>query len=342
MRLKDLFRCRLEEADATGEVPVLHHDIAIAIEEDAVGGAEDAFGDIGGLDVVGRPLLLVGVVAEDGDDLVVLVENDDAGLELGDGNLVAADRDSAGTAQVFSQDLEEFTLEVEVTETAVFAVADEEFFDSVAIVDGETVAGLGLALVLAETGEGFQQFAGGIELEDARATVAVSGEDRAIGTDGDGGGVPSAVRSTDGEQNLACEIELDQAVMRELRSINDFDAILFAQGHAVDTGEFFATEGLEALTGLVEDENADAFRVGRDVVQAGFVLGDRAMQGTELLDPFGQLGPAGNGGEEQAILAGGHRADSNSGSLARSKRRGAVIMSEHRQGKDGAETKDGE
>src|SRR5690606_29081730 len=103
LRLLCRIRARLdpvESRQASGLVPVHHVDVAGRIEGDAVRRSEDAFLPVVGGDAEIRPLLLLGIVAEISHLLVVLVEDRDARLELGDDDAVAVEADGAGTAEV--------------------------------------------------------------------------------------------------------------------------------------------------------------------------------------------------------------------------------------------------
>ena len=105
-------------------------------------GGGDAFAPFVGGDSVGVEFLRVVVCAEAFEDFAFLVEDADAAGELGHGGEVSVEIDGAGLEDAGGVDGEEFTVEVEVDEAVVGAVADEDAGGFVAVVEGELVGGL--------------------------------------------------------------------------------------------------------------------------------------------------------------------------------------------------------
>src|SRR5687768_3796168 len=86
---RDAIRGAELDDPAVGD-PLGDVDVAGAVPGGAVGGDEDAGLALLGRDSVLAALLRVGVVAEDGNDLVVLVEDAHAPVEAGEEQLAAA------------------------------------------------------------------------------------------------------------------------------------------------------------------------------------------------------------------------------------------------------------
>src|SRR5437763_2273433 len=81
-----------ELADPSGFVPVFDVEIRIFVERHAVRGVEDARLPVRHRDVEVGPLLLISIVADDGDDSVVLVEDRDARFQFRHRHVLAVKR----------------------------------------------------------------------------------------------------------------------------------------------------------------------------------------------------------------------------------------------------------
>ena len=75
--------------DPAGDVPILHVEVAVFVPVRAVRAAEDSFFPLVLRNVVVLSQLRIGVVAQHGNDRVVLVENHHAAMQIGHGNIIS-------------------------------------------------------------------------------------------------------------------------------------------------------------------------------------------------------------------------------------------------------------
>jgi len=169
-----------EFGDAAGLVPVRDVDVGLLVDVASVGGAEECWGDVAGLQVVVCPLLMVGIVAEESYGGIVAIEDGDAAFKFRDDGVVAMEAYLAWAAQMLGDGADESSIEVEVAEAAVFAVAYEEQRLVVAGVEGEAVAAVEKAFGCAFTAIAGEVGALPAEAEDAGVAVSVGDEDAAI------------------------------------------------------------------------------------------------------------------------------------------------------------------
>lgn len=89
-----------ELGDAACLIPVLDVKIGVGVVAESMGSGEYAFGNVCWERFEFRPLILVGIVAEEGYRGSGFVDNGDAALEFGDGHEFAVEADCAGAAEV--------------------------------------------------------------------------------------------------------------------------------------------------------------------------------------------------------------------------------------------------
>ena len=161
-------------------VPLGGDNVAVFVEGDTVRRSSDAFAPGFGFDSVGIEFLRVVVGAEHFDDFTFFIEDAHAAGELGDGDEIAVEIDSAGMRDVFREDADDRAIEIEVDEAVVGAVADQHAGWLVAVIKGELVSGFEIPWLGFACGGGFE-FTILIEDEDAVGGIAIDEPDIAIG-----------------------------------------------------------------------------------------------------------------------------------------------------------------
>src|SRR5262249_35661408 len=157
--------------------------------------------------------------------------------------VVGAERQGGGPAKPGGRDVDELPVEIEMDEPAVLAIADEEERLARAVVDGEPVAGLDLAVLLARARQALHVLALGVEFVDERGAVAVGDEERAVGRGDDGRRVVvvrGLVRArfhgnAEGPDGRAVEAELESLVSREVSRVEELLALLLDEEERVAT-----------------------------------------------------------------------------------------------------------
>ena len=187
-------------------------------------------------------------------------------------------------------------LEVVVLEASIFAVGHEKAWLAETVVDRDAVAGLGVVFVFAFAAEGFEQLALGAENVDEVGAVADSGIDAAIGSDRDGGeafesaGNGLGVGVFDFEDDLAFEVELDDALAFVVGPVEVFLSLFFADRQRVGADAVEADAFDELAIGSQNDDAA--IRLGGNVDLARLVDGYAAVSGTDRV-AVGELSPVG-------------------------------------------------
>ena len=267
-----------------------------------MGGVEDAVFPVLGGDVVIGAFFFVGVVAEGGYEFIFAVEDGDAACEFSDGDVVAVEGDGAGAAEIFGDDGDEIAVEIEVLEAFIFAIADEEEGLFAAGVEGDAVAGLELAWLIAFATEAFDVLLIFIELVDPVLAVAVGDVDIAARCDGDSGGVVLACvfvlagfhGDAYGPDLGAVEFKFDDAGVVVECAVDELFAIFFAQADSVDADEFFSAYGFDHFAVGAVDEEGVIAGVHAEIDLALFIDDDAAVGGAEVLSARGHLAPVGN------------------------------------------------
>lgn len=81
---------------ASGDVPILNVEVSIFIPEGSVCAAESTFDPLILGDIVVSTFCWIWVVAEDGDDGVAFIEDDESAIEVGYGDEITLDCDGGG------------------------------------------------------------------------------------------------------------------------------------------------------------------------------------------------------------------------------------------------------
>ena len=160
----------------------------------SMSGAEEEWGDFAGLEFVVGPLCALRIVTEEGDGDIVLVEDRDSAFQLGDDGVVPVKTYLAWAAQMLSDSANEFSVEVEMTEAAIFAVAHQEQRLVIAHIDSESMVAIEQAFRVALAGITRFVVAVFVEPEKPRVTVTIGDEDGAV-RGGHRGSQPPFIRS---------------------------------------------------------------------------------------------------------------------------------------------------
>ena len=105
-------------------IPIRHVNIRLAVDIAPMRGTENACGNIVGTELVIRPLALLRVVAEKRYRHIVLVEDRNPALQLGDDGVVPMKTNLARTPQMLRDVANELAVKVKVAEAKVFPIAD--------------------------------------------------------------------------------------------------------------------------------------------------------------------------------------------------------------------------
>lgn len=230
-------------------------------------GIEYSVFPIGGGDIVISSLLGVGVVAQGRNELIFAVENGNAAFQFGDGNVIAQDRDRTRQLQILGNDGDEISVEIEMLETAVGAIADQQQRFLAALIERDAMTGREFSGFLAWPAEAFDVLLVFIELVNPVLPIAINDVDIAIGADGDSGGMVLAFvfvlagfhGYTDGPDLGAVEFQFDDAGVIVECAVDELFAIFFVEADAVDADEFFSTYGFDHFAvGAVDEEGVVA------------------------------------------------------------------------------------
>ena len=271
--------------DAAGNIPVLDIEIAILVPGRAVGAAENSLNPILLGDVVVSALGGIGVVAKNRHDGVVLVEDDKATLEIGNGNIIALNHRGGGHSQTGDHLAEEFAFEAIVDQATfglVIAIANQQTIGGVAGVQGHAVGGVEFLEAVAFGSKVAQVFAVLVELEDVVGRIAVGQIDVAIGGHGDRRGAELAHFEAGflGEGELQDDVaglgvELDPFGVGVAGAVDEFAFFFVPDFHVVDVGILFAKETANHFAIGRENENT-----GRGAgVDVSFLVDDDAAVG---------------------------------------------------------------
>lgn len=110
---------------AAGVVPIGYIDIGSLVDVASMCGTEESGGDFAGLKLIVGPLLFLWVVAEESHWRVIAVKNGDAAFELRYHSEISKKAYLAGAAQMLRDGADELTIEIEVAQAAVFAIANQ-------------------------------------------------------------------------------------------------------------------------------------------------------------------------------------------------------------------------
>src|SRR5450631_1270955 len=141
--------CADELGDTACLIPVGDVDVEVLVNVASMGGAEEDWGDFAGLELVVGPLCALRIVAEESDRGIVLVENGDAAFQLGDDSVVTVKANLARPAKMLSYGAHELSIEVEMTEAAILAIAYQQQRLVVAHIDSKSVVAVEEAFCVA-------------------------------------------------------------------------------------------------------------------------------------------------------------------------------------------------
>ena len=114
-----------EFGDAAGLVPVRDVDVGLLVDVASVGGAEECWGDVAGLQVVVCPLLMVGIVAEESYGGIVAIEDGDAAFKFRDDGAVTMKAYLAGATQMLRNGAHKLAVKIVVAQAAILAIAHQ-------------------------------------------------------------------------------------------------------------------------------------------------------------------------------------------------------------------------
>ena len=121
-------------------VPVGHKNICVTINVATVRGAENGRWHAVRTDLIVSPLALLGVVADESDRHIVLVNNRDPPLQLRDNRIVPMEADLAWTPQMLRHVADKLAVIVEMAEPEVFPIAYEKKRLLIAGINRQSVA----------------------------------------------------------------------------------------------------------------------------------------------------------------------------------------------------------
>src|SRR6185295_11116848 len=125
-------------------------------------------------------LLGIRILPEMGDQLVFLVQDRDAALEVGDDDVVAEDVQRAGVAQALERLADELAVEREGLEAMVRAVGHDDVGRGAALVDADAVRGRQAAALALGAVPGAEILALRVPLMHPALAVAVADVDVAV------------------------------------------------------------------------------------------------------------------------------------------------------------------
>src|SRR6185503_14127475 len=218
----------LHLVDAARPVPVLDVEVALRVPGRAVRADELAVLPLLGRDRVLPLELGVGVLAQVGDELVVLAEDRDAALQVGDDDIVAQDVQGAGHPHPLARFRDELPVQREPLDPAVAAVRHRHQRILAARVEAHPVRRAEFAALALRAVPRPDVVA--LRAPLVNPALAVADVDVAVGADRDAGGLVFALRLVDarllGERNrhqhLAVERELDHLAAAQAAEPEDF------------------------------------------------------------------------------------------------------------------------
>ena len=255
------------------------------VDRAAVGGGEDAVLPVLRWDAEIRALGFDGVVAEDGEDFVVLIEENGAAGEFGHEDEISMDGGGAGAAEAGDRNGDGFAIEVEELDAEVFAVADdEERALGIAGVHRQAMAGDELAGFLATGPELAEEFSVRRVFVDEVRAVAVGHKEGAVRRGIDSGGIRPPEILGAGlvvqlENNVSIEVQFAHALAGG--GVEVFLTALFTHGEAVEAAGGFAPASDKGAVRLV---NNDAVRaIGGDIDFSGFIDCHATVGGADMV-----------------------------------------------------------
>ena len=290
--------------DAAPFVPILDVEVAVLVDRAAVGGGEDAVLPVLRWDAEIRALGFNGVVAEDGEDFVVLIEENGAAGEFGDEDEISMDGGRTWAAEACDRNGDGVAIEVEELDAEVFAVADDEKRAlGIAGVHRQSMAGDELARFRATGPELAEEFSVRRVFVDEVRAVAVGHKEGAVRRGIDGGGIrPTEILGAGFivklENNVAIEVEFADALAPG--GVEVFLTALFAHGEAVEAAGGFAPASDKGAVRLI---NNDAVRaIGGDIDFPGFIDCHATVGGADVFLP-GDAAPVEDGLVNPVTLA---------------------------------------
>ena len=164
----------------TCAIPIGDIDIGRAINKTAMSCAERGRSDRLGIQIIIGPLGLVRIVAEKGDRRVVAIEYSHATFEFRDDGVVAMKRRLARTAKVLRDRVDVLSVEIEVTQPAIFAIANEKQRLVVTRVESDSVTAVKQPRRRAFAGVASEIVPIAIKMKDPRIAVSICDKDRAV------------------------------------------------------------------------------------------------------------------------------------------------------------------
>lgn len=250
-----------EFGDAANLDPLDDENVAVVIEIGAVRGDEFARSEmVAGLIADAD---VGGAVAELDDELVVFVEEGDAGFEVGDDHELAVGMKVARGAKVVGDEPDVLAVEGEGLQAAIGAVGNDEDRGVAAQIDHQAVRAIGLAGVFAFAAKAADIFGVFVVLMDEALAVAVGAKDVAVWSDGDiggdkflGHGVAVALfGSPFAPEFLAIEGGLGEDVATSVAHIEKFLATLAAEMKAVGAALVLRAPGADKFSVGVKDND---------------------------------------------------------------------------------------
>src|ERR1700678_858585 len=157
----------LQLGHAPGLVPIRNIDVGILVDKTSVSRAEVGESNVARKQFVVGPLILVRIVAQEGNRHIVFIKNGDAPLQLRDHGVVTPKTYLARTTQVQRHVADKLAIEIVMAEPPVFAVAHQQEGLPVTQVHGQPVAAVAQAVRASLPGISRLVIAGFVELEDA-------------------------------------------------------------------------------------------------------------------------------------------------------------------------------
>src|SRR5579862_1626194 len=297
-RAVPLFLHPPEFVHPAGFVPVFDIQIALRIPAGPVGGGELSVLPVFRRDVEVAALLRVRVLAEMGNQLVVLVQDRNAPLQIGDDEVAAEHIDRARVAHAFGGLADELAVQTEDLDPVIRAVRDDQERRPSAEVEADPVGGRQLPLLAFAAVPRPDILAFGGPLVAPALPIAVADVDVASGTDGHAGRLVFALALVharhlgvrNGQQDFAVEGAFDHFTAPEVAEPQHFLAAFGRDLHAVGSALELLAPGLHESPVRLEDHH----RVLGVGVEEHAVLGvhlDVAMGAAHVLHALGQLRP---------------------------------------------------
>lgn len=156
-----------EFRDSASVVPIRNEDVRIGIDEAAVRCAEHARSDLIRIEFIIRPLRFLRIVTQESNWHVIAIENGNAPFQFRHDRVISIETELAWPPQVLGHGANVFAVQVEVAQTAVFAIAHQQQRLVITEIHAKAVTAVELPFAVPFLGKGSLVIAVLVEMENA-------------------------------------------------------------------------------------------------------------------------------------------------------------------------------